>query len=451
MRERQETALHSEAAEEGLVGALMLDQSGDLFEAIQPISERDFSILRNRLLFTAVERLFKSGAPWDARAVFEALVDPTERAAEHIQECVEYAQEYRVNAKRLAGQLRDLSKRRAIRAAAEDLIELTALRSETLESLAERASRITSEIARGQTRKAPRVLGELMVARTQHYEDVAEGRVETGWPCSIPEINRALMGGFKPGKLYFVGARPGVGKSSFTAQVMMDLARSGKPGLFLSQEMPADEVADRAVANVARVDIGRLMTGRMDNEDWERLSEVADKVHDLPAWVDDQGALTIADIRHKVRAIPSLKVLVVDYLQLCSKTQGSSASNRNSEIEEISRGLKALSMELGLAVIVLSQLNREVEKRPGKKPQLSDLRDSGSIEQDADGVFLLWPVREFEGGGKLVGLHLAKNRGGPTGGDIALDFRGATQRWTQSTEAIHEPQEAQKQTRGFGT
>jgi replicative DNA helicase len=449
MRERQETALHSEAAEEGLVGALMLDQSGATFEVIQPVTAGDFSILRNKLLFIAIERLFKSGAPWDARAVFEALVDPSERAAEHIQECVDYAQEYRASPKRLAGQLRDLSKRRAIRSAAEELIELTGMRSESLDSLAERASRITSEIARGQTRKVPQALWDLMIARTQHYDDLAEGKVEAGWPCSIPEINRALMGGFKPGKLYFVGARPGVGKSSFTAQVLMDLARAGKPGLFLSQEMPADEVADRAAANVSRVDLGRLMTGKLDGEDWGRIAEIEAQVRDLPAWVDDQGALTIADIRHKVRAIPSLKVLVVDYLQLCSRSQGSSASNRNSEIEEISRGLKALSMELGLAIIVLSQLNREVEKRQGKKPQLSDLRDSGSIEQDADGVFLLWPVREFEGGGKLVGLHLAKNRGGPTGGDIALDFRGATQRWAQSTEAIHEAQDAPKQTRGF--
>jgi replicative DNA helicase len=213
--------------------------------------------------------------------------------------------------------------------------------------------------------------------------------------------------------------------------------------------MASEEVTDRAVSNRGRIDFGRLLSGKLSDSDWGRATEMLDEIGALPVWVDDQPALSIADIRHKVRMVPGIKVVVLDYLQLCSRSGTSSASNRNSEIEEISRGLKALAMELGLCVIALSQLNREVEKRPGKRPVLADLRDSGSIEQDADGIFFLWPLRDLEGEGRLIGLDVAKNRQGRPGVEIALDFRGQQQRWVESTEPIRTETYRQQPARGF--
>jgi len=152
--------------------------------------------------------------------------------------------------------------------------------------------------------------------------------------------------------------------------------------------------------------------------------------------LDDQGSLTLADIRAKAKSVPGLQLLVLDYLQLCAGAVGSTA-NRNSEIEQISRGLKALAKELGIAVVALSQLNRQVEQRTSKRPMLSDLRDSGSIEQDADAVLMLWPVRDLSYGAKLIGLSLAKNRQGRSA-EMALHFNGDRQSWGESTEPWNE-------------
>jgi replicative DNA helicase len=199
----------------------------------------------------------------------------------------------------------------------------------------------------------------------------------------------------------------------------------------LSQEMPDAEVADRALVGLGRIDYERMQTGQLQRDEWERLTEAVERGAELPFYVDDQPALRIGDIRAKARAVKGLKLLVVDYVQLCE----GDGDNRNSEIEKISRALKALAKELGFAVLLLSQLNREVEKRASKEPMLSDLRDSGAIEQDADVVLFLWPAQEFEGGSKLVGIKLEKNRQGKKA-RFALDFHGAHQRWAESTEQL---------------
>ena len=163
----------------------------------------------------------------------------------------------------------------------------------------------------------------------------------------------------------------------------------------------------------------------------------------LPFFVDDQPALMLRDIRIKAKSVKGIKVLILDYLQLCASTRRD--GNRNSEIEEISRGLKTLAKELGIAVIALSQLNRDVEKRANKRPMLSDLRDSGAIEQDADVVMFVWPVREFEGEGRrILGLGIDKNRQGRLG-EVGLDFYGDTQRWGESTADIRPPVQARGQ------
>jgi replicative DNA helicase len=234
--------------------------------------------------------------------------------------------------------------------------------------------------------------------------------------------------------MYLVGARPGVGKSSFSAQLLLELAKNDQPGLFLSQEMPEEEVADRAVA-AGGVNYGNLQSGKMSDDDWSKAVALLENLKGVKVWIDDQPALTLSDIRNKIALCPGVKVVVLDYLQLCSRSSNTSASNRNSEIEEISRGLKNLSKELGIAVIVLSQLNREVEKRADKRPFLSDLRDSGSLEQDADVVFFLWPVADLPTGEKIVGLGIDKNRQGSKT-DIALRFNGAYQQWAEDESPI---------------
>ena len=219
----------------------------------------------------------------------------------------------------------------------------------------------------------------------------------------------------------------------------MKFAEAGLSTLFLSLEMLEGEVTDRGVSSAGRVSYGAILTGTMDRENWSRTTEALDQFGRLPFRIDDQQALTLREIRIKAKSIKGLKVLVLDYLQLCAGAGTRRETNRNSEIEEISRGLKALAKALGIAVLALSQLNREVGQRSNKRPRLSDLRDSGAIEQDADVVMFLWTVREFEAEGRrVIGLGIDKNRQGRLG-EISLDSYGDTQRWGESTAAIRPP------------
>ena len=287
-------------------------------------------------------------------------------------------------------------------------------------------------------RKGPQRLSDVVLERTRHYEDLEAGRVEAGMSVGIPTLDHMLGGGLRCGAVYVLAARPGIGKSSLAQQFAMHVAKRGHVSLLLSQEMPAGEIADRALANLAGVDYADLTQGRTKGA-WEAIVEAADDLGSVPVWVDDQEALTLAVVRQKAREVKGLQVLVVDYLQLMQGSGAKSEGNRNSEIEVISRGLKALAKQLGIAVVLLSQLNRQVESRQSKRPMASDLRDSGSIEQDADVVLLLWQHREMQQGQRVIGVRVDKNRQGRKG-DVALHFDGPRQRWGESTESLDEPQ-----------
>jgi replicative DNA helicase len=332
--------------------------------------------------------------------------------------------------RRYAEIVRERAAWRALIAATGEASTL-AWRGEDYSATIDRITTTLGDLQRGQVRKMPRTIGDIAIERLDRYEELQEGTAIAGWPTLIPALNRCLNGGLQGGRLYILAARPAVGKSSFAQSVGFGLASDGLPTLFLSLEMGDHEIADRGVACAGRVSYSALLTGQMDSENWTRASEALEMLSTPPFHIDDQPSLTLRDIRIKAKSIKGLKVLIVDYLQLCAGSRRD--GNRNAEIEELSRGLKGLAKELDIAVIALSQLNRDVEKRASKRPTLSDLRDSGAIEQDADVVMFLWPVREFEGEGRrIVGLGIDKNRQGRLG-EIALDFHGDTQRWSEST------------------
>lgn len=305
----------------------------------------------------------------------------------------------------------------------------------------DRIMALFATLERKQTRKAPRTIAEIASERIDHYEALAEGRAVAGWGTGIDRLDRMLNGGLRPGGLYILAARPSVGKSSLSQQVATAMARNALPTLFCSQEMASSELADRAVSSVGRIDYGALMSGAMDNEHWSRAVDALEGLSSLPLYVDDQGGLTLREVKAKARSVPDLKVLVIDYLQLMSSDQKD--ANRNAQLEQISRGLKAFAKEAGIAIVALSQLNREVETRPDRRPRLSDLRDSGAIEQDADCVLFLWPVREL-GDTKIIGLDIAKNRQGRCG-EMALEFTGSVQRWEESDADLSPPTRPRKE------
>ncbi len=428
--------LHSFEDEHAILGCLLFDNR-KLERLNGTLSQADFFGPRNARIFSAISALVGSGQVADTLTVRDALATGEPEADDQMLDYLLGMMDAVPSVSNLgayAASVRRHAARRTLVDAADEALTIAA----TEPDLAGALDAITSKfgaIERQQISHAPRSIADIAQERLTHYTALEEGTVIAGWRTGIPWLDSALNGGVRSGGLYVLAARPSVGKSSFSQALASSTAADDLPTLFLSMEMGESEVADRGVSNAGRISYSALLTGKMSPDHWQRAAGAMDQLAKLPLFIDDQPSLTLAQIRSKAKAVKGLKVLVVDYLQLCASTRRD--GNRNTEIEEISRGLKALAKELGIAVLALAQLNRQVESRgENKRPRLSDLRDSGAIEQDADVVMFLWPVREFENEGrKILGLGIDKNRQGRLG-EIGLDFYGDTQSWSQSTADI---------------
>lgn len=425
---------HSAEAEQSVLGALLLDNRA--FDRVADVvAEGDFYRREHRLIFGAIAGLVLASREADVVTVFERLqAAGTADEVGGLQHLNALAQSVpgAGNARRYAEIVAERATLRGIIAACDDgATGAFNPQGRSASAVLDAVAQKLALLERRSMRRQPKSLRDLLPERLDAISALADGEKQAGMSTSIPRIDRMMAGGLRPGHVYVLAARPSVGKSSFAEAIGLHVAECHGPVLMLSQEMPDAEVADRALSGLGRIDYEGVQTGKLSQEEWSRLADAVERGQHLPFYVDDQPALRIGDIRAKARQVKGLKLLIVDYLQLCD----GDGDNRNAEIEQISRALKALAKELGFAVLALSQLNREVEKRATKEPMLSDLRDSGAIEQDADVVMFLWPVSEFDGGSKLVGVKLEKNRQGRKG-RFALDFHGAHQRWAESTEAL---------------
>lgn len=266
----------------------------------------------------------------------------------------------------------------------------------------------------------------------------------TGFSCGFTELDRRTSG-FHPGDLYIVAGRPGMGKTSFVLNVAANVAatklvasgergaghieKSGDGVAFFSLEMPREQLAARLLSSEARVNMASLRSGQVTSDDWNKLTEAAARLSRVPIWLDDTPAISLLDLRAKLRRLQAelrrhpdgpkeIGLVAIDYLQLMSGRKG--VNSREQEISEISRGLKQLAKEMRVPVMALSQLNRSVETRgtKDKRPQLSDLRESGAIEQDADAIFFIYRDEYYfedspdKGQAEII---VAKQRNGPTG------------------------------------
>ncbi|WP_164886830.1 replicative DNA helicase [Piscinibacter defluvii] len=430
---------NSAEAEQSVLGGLLLDNGafdrvGDLLEA------RDFYRSEHRAIFEAVVQLVEASKPADVVTVYERL-----QRAGRAEDCggMEYLDALArsvpsaANARRYAEIVREHAEARAVIAAVDEAAAI-AWTAET--SPADKRDRIGAVLARLEGRavgREPRAIGDLVAARLDHYSALAEGTEAPGIPTGLRTLDRALGGGLKPGKLVVLGARPTIGKTSLAGQISGTVAAAGHATLILSQEMTAGELVDRFIANTAGVQLEALTSGRLEDADWGNLSSGADRLAASALFVDDSPALNLQQIRAKARQVRrrhGLALVVVDYLQLCSSA--TPTERRHHQIEAISRGLKQLAKELATCVIVLSQLGRASLDRPDSEPEMSDLKESGAIEEDADVVLLLHPTgRQEPDGSALMLLKLAKNRQGRRG-RIALAFDGRLQRWAESESDV---------------
>jgi replicative DNA helicase len=430
---------HSLEAEQSVLGALLLDSSawahiGDALEA------RDFYVYAHRLAFQAIADLVGEGSPVDVVTVHEAL------RARH--EDVEIGGLKYLNAlaqsvptaghvRRYAQVVREHARHRALIAAADEALAL-AWADVPGQALPARLDAVLAAYdgVASTGSDGPREFGALACDVLDAVQALQAADRPPGWPTGVPQLDALLNGGIRPGHLYVLAARPAVGKSSFGAWLALKLARDGHPALVLTMEMSAHELVARGLAALGAVDSRGLVTGRLPPEDWSGLAAAVDDAQRLQLHVDDEAGLTLPAITAKARRVRGLQVLLVDYLQLASGSD--SRATRNDQLERVTRGLKLFAKQSGAAVLALSQLNRDVEKRGDKRPMLADLRDSGGIEQDADAVLLAWPLRASAKGHRLVGLDLAKHRQGGVG-NVVLDFDPARHRWAQSTARLNDP------------
>ena len=426
-------------AEQSVLGGLLLD-NGAWDRAADVVTEADFYRFEHKIIFGAIGALIGASKPADVITVYEHLQmagKAEDSGGLAYLNALAQSVPSAANMRRYSEIVRERAMRRSVIAMLDEAMQAAREQPDlggTIDEITSNLGQLL--VARGT--KAPRSIAEIAVERIDHYSNVQQGLVVAGWATHLPWLNSALNGGLQAGSLYILAARPSKGKSSLAWSLGFHLAESGLPVLFLSMEMPESQVADRGIASAGDVSLSAMLSGRMTDDHWSRATAGVDRLARVPLFLDDQPSLTLRAIRMKAKSIKGLKVLVVDYLQLCASTRRD--GNRNGEIEEISRGLKALAKELGIAVVALSQLNRDVEKRGNQRPSLSDLRDSGAIEQDADVVLFLWPVRELPAEGiRILGLGVDKNRQGRLG-EIGLDFRGDTQRWSESAADIrHAP------------
>lgn len=269
---------------------------------------------------------------------------------------------------------------------------------------------------KGWVSQADLVMAQLAAieARAQRPNEVP------GAPTGVPDLDKKI-GGLQPGKSILIAGRPGSGKSALAQGWALSAARAGVGVGIITLEMPGEEVAERALAMDGRVHSGDIRSGDLRADAWRRLVESADRLAGLPVWVDDSPAATIAQIIGKVRRLknrhPEVGVIMLDYLQLAT-AEGSKSQSRQQEIGRISRGMKELAKEQGLCCLSLAQLNRQCEQRSDKRPQTSDLREAGDLEQDADSIIFVFREDMYDKNSAKKGtaeLIISKNRGGACG------------------------------------
>ena len=309
------------------------------------------------------------------------------------------------------------------------------------ESLVEEAATNLFRLAQGERKKGLEHISDVAKTAYEALLDRIEGRGSTGLRVGFPRLD-AITQGFQPGNLIILAARPGIGKTALALNWLLRSAMNHKAQVaFFSLEMSKEEVFNRLLSAHSSLNMKAIQAGGFDDEVHGRLLRSRDALLELPIYINDQAGITVREItaivdRHMSQSNGKLEMVIVDYLQLMTSPENSRAAKQSeaTRVGEISRGFKLLAKDKGMPVVVLSQLNREVEHRQGGRPQLSDLRDSGAIEQDADMVMFIHrkmkALMEGEEEDRSAELLLSKHRNGPTGA-VGLYFEGEYARYRE--------------------
>ena len=440
---------HSVEAEQSLLGALLIDNQA--FDRVADIvAADDFYRDDHRRIWRHIARLVEASRPADVVTVaesIEASEDKDKTGGTAYLAALAQNTPSALNVRRYAELVRERSVQRRLAQVATEIAE-TALSptGKDVDQLLDEAESKIFQIAESGARKDQGLIGISPVLakvfeRIDHLHSQENPSDITGVPSGFVDLDR-LTAGLQPGDLVIVAGRPSMGKTSFALNIAEHVALHPSvslPVAIFSMEMSASQLAMRMLSSMAKVDQTRLRTGRLSDEEWSRLTDEIARLNEARIHVDETAALNALELRARARRMKreygKLGLVVVDYLQLMSAS--AHGENRATEISEISRSLKALAKELDVPVIALSQLSRAVEQRNDRRPLMSDLRESGAIEQDADVILFIYreevyaPDKE-EAKGRAEAI-IGKQRNGPIG-TVHLTFLGRYTRFANSTE-----------------
>jgi replicative DNA helicase len=429
---------HSVEAEQSLLGALLLDNQA--FDRVADVvSGEDFYRDDHRRIWRHVARLIEANKPADVVTVSESIdasEDKDKTGGPAYLGALAQNTPSALNIRRYAELVRERAVQRRLAQVATEIAEtaLSPAGKEVGQLLDEAESRIFQIAESGARRNQGLLEIKPVLAKVFEKIDHLYHRDNpsdvTGVPTGYVKIDE-MTSGLQPGDLVIVAARPSMGKTALALNIAEHVAvDNGLPVAIFSMEMSSTQLAMRMLGSIARVDQHKMRTGRLNDKEWGDLSEAMGKLHETPIYIDEGGALTALEVRARARRLKrqysKLGLIVIDYLQLMAAT--SQGENRATEISEISRSLKAMAKELEVPVVALSQLNRAVDQRPDRRPVMSDLRESGAIEQDADVIMFIYrevvykPDLPEEQRG-LAEVIIGKQRNGPIG-TIKLTFLG---------------------------
>ena len=428
-------------AEQSVLGGMLLSKNA-IADVVEVLRSNDFYKPAHGTIYDVVIDLYGRGDPADVVSVMAELTrqGQLERAGggPYLHTLVSTVPTA-ANAGYYAHIVAEQAILRRLVEAGTRIVQLGYSNRGDVDDTVDRAQQAIFEVTERRTSEDYIALGQLLQPTLDEIEAIG-GRDGTmaGVPTGFADLD-ALTNGLHPGNLVIIAARPAVGKSTMGLDIARCAAiKNGMPAAIFSLEMSRNEITMRLLSAEARVNLQHMRTGRMSDDDWSRLARRMGEVAEAPLYIDDSPNLTMMEIRAKARRLRqrhNLQLIVVDYMQLMSSPKR--VENRQQEVSEISRSLKLLAKELEIPVVAISQLNRSPEQRADKRPQLSDLRESGSLEQDSDVVILLYREDLFERESPRAGeadFIVAKHRNGPTG-TVTVAFQGHYSRFVDMSPA----------------
>jgi replicative DNA helicase len=419
---------HSIEAESSVLGGLLLD-NGAWDRVADLVSDKDYYRHEHQLIFAAVAVLINANKPADVITVFEQLQSQGKAdevgGLPYLNSLAQYVPSA-ANIRRYAEIVRERAILRKLISVSDDIAtQAFNPKGKAVANILDEAEQKIFNIGEEGSRMKQgfQSMDSLVVDLLDRVQDMADNPNDiTGVPTGFIDLDR-MTAGLQPGDLVVLAARPSMGKTAFAINIAEHVAlNEGLPVAVFSMEMGAAQLAVRIVGSIGRINQGHLRTGKLTDDEWPRLTEAIERLRTVSLHIDETPGLTPSELRANARRLArqcgKLGLIVVDYLQLMSGTT-SDGENRATELGEISRGLKMLAKELQCPVIALSQLNRSVEQRTDKRPMMSDLRESGAIEQDADIIMFIYRDEYYtkdackEPG--VAEIIIGKQRNGPTG------------------------------------